>query len=157
MRDLVDRPLLCGALAFAAGIAMAHSLGGTALLVSCVVVVVGSLMWARAGRGGAALAAVTAGSDTPVPSWAGSLLVCGVVFFYVTYGGMRSTAWVNTFQTAVFMIVGVVAMADSEEVSIKENTVLYINWKSPIKDRGTDNPFGRIETVSRYTGRFPCR
>lgn len=59
--------------------------------------------------GGAALAAVTAGSDTPVPSWAGSLLVCSVVFFYVTYGGMRSTAWVNTFQTAVFMLVGVVA------------------------------------------------
>ena len=38
-----------------------------------------------------------------------SLLVCGVTFLYVTYGGMRSTAWANTFQTTVFILVGIVA------------------------------------------------
>jgi SSS family solute:Na+ symporter len=56
--------------------------------------------------GGDALQAITGGPDTGVPSWLGSLLICGVVFAYVTYGGMRSTAWANTFQTLVFMIVG---------------------------------------------------
>ena len=37
------------------------------------------------------------------------MLVCAIIFVYVTYGGMRSTAWVNTLQTSVFMIVGAVA------------------------------------------------
>ena len=56
--------------------------------------------------GGDALVAITRGDW---PSWAGSLLVCGVTFLYVTYGGMRSTAWANTFQTSVFVLVGLVA------------------------------------------------
>ncbi len=59
--------------------------------------------------GGDALSAVTAGQGPGVPTWVGSLLVCGVIFVYVTYGGMRSTAWVNTFQTSVFMLVGAAA------------------------------------------------
>ncbi len=56
--------------------------------------------------GGDALSAVTSGQGEGLPSWVGSLLVCAVIFTYVTYGGMRSTAWVNTLQTSVFMIVG---------------------------------------------------
>jgi SSS family solute:Na+ symporter len=56
--------------------------------------------------GGDTMTALTNGSW---PGWAGSLMVCGVTFIYVTYGGMRSTAWANTFQTAVFMIVGALA------------------------------------------------
>jgi SSS family solute:Na+ symporter len=44
-----------------------------------------------------------------IPEWFGGLIVCGVVLVYVTYGGMRGTAWVNTFQTLVFMIFGAVA------------------------------------------------
>lgn len=44
-----------------------------------------------------------------VPQWAGSLLVCAVVLFYVSYGGLRSTAWANAFQTLVFMTLGVLA------------------------------------------------
>ncbi len=44
-----------------------------------------------------------------VPSWVGSILVCLVVLGYVTYGGLRGTAWANTFQTLVFMILGGVA------------------------------------------------
>jgi SSS family solute:Na+ symporter len=59
--------------------------------------------------GGDALAAVTAGQGQGLPSWVGSLLVCVIIFIYVSYGGMRSTAWVNTFQTSVFMLVGAVA------------------------------------------------
>jgi SSS family solute:Na+ symporter len=60
--------------------------------------------------GGDALQAITGGSERGVASWIGSLLICGVVFTYVTYGGMRSTAWANTFQTLVFMVVGCVAL-----------------------------------------------
>jgi SSS family solute:Na+ symporter len=41
-----------------------------------------------------------------IPQWAGSLAVCLVVMGYVTYGGLRGTAWANTFQTLVFMVLG---------------------------------------------------
>ena len=41
-----------------------------------------------------------------IPPWLGGLLVCTVVFIYVCYGGVRGTAWANTFQTLVFMTLG---------------------------------------------------
>jgi len=53
--------------------------------------------------GGMTLARITGGD---VPQWLGSLLVCGVVVAYVTYGGLRGTAWANTLQTLVFMVLG---------------------------------------------------
>ncbi|MFQ5670265.1 MAG: sodium:solute symporter [Acidobacteriota bacterium] len=56
--------------------------------------------------GGIALQQITAGT---VPRWAGSLLICVVVMAYVTSGGLRGTAWANTFQTLVFMILGAAA------------------------------------------------
>jgi solute:Na+ symporter, SSS family len=59
--------------------------------------------------GGDALYILTGGAEGGLPPWAGSLLVCGVIFAYVAYGGMRSTAWVNAFQTTVFIVVGAVA------------------------------------------------
>lgn len=43
-----------------------------------------------------------------VPAWLASLVICVVVLLYVFFGGMRGTAWANTFQTLVFMILGVV-------------------------------------------------
>lgn len=43
-----------------------------------------------------------------IPSWLGSLAICGVVLIYVFFGGMRGTTWANTFQTLIFMILGVV-------------------------------------------------
>jgi SSS family solute:Na+ symporter len=55
--------------------------------------------------GGISIDQVTAGQ---VPQWLGSLIVVGVVLTYVTYGGLRGTAWANTFQTLVFMILGAV-------------------------------------------------
>ena len=53
--------------------------------------------------GGITLAQVTKGQ---IPQWAGGLLICLVVLTYVSFGGMRSTAWANAFQTLVFMILG---------------------------------------------------
>ena len=58
--------------------------------------------------GGDALSAIV-GSETPLEPWLGSLLMCLVVLAYVTLGGMRSTAIVNTFQTLVF--IGVAGLA----------------------------------------------
>lgn len=40
------------------------------------------------------------------PHW-GSLVICCVVLVYVFFGGMRGTAWANTFQTIAFMVLGV--------------------------------------------------
>ena len=43
-----------------------------------------------------------------IPKWLGSLVICSVVLLYVFFGGMRGTAWANTFQTVVFMVLGLV-------------------------------------------------
>ncbi|HEX9653407.1 MAG TPA: sodium:solute symporter family protein [bacterium] len=55
--------------------------------------------------GGITLNEITNGH---VPEWVGGLMVCIVVLVYVTYGGLRGTAWANTFQTLVFMTLGAV-------------------------------------------------
>ncbi len=57
--------------------------------------------------GGITLNQVTSGT---VPEWVGGLVICLVVLTYVTYGGLRGTAWVNTFQTLVFMVLGAVTV-----------------------------------------------
>lgn len=44
-----------------------------------------------------------------IPVWLTGLVVCGVVLTYVFMGGSRGAAWANTFQTLVFMAMGVVA------------------------------------------------
>ena len=43
-----------------------------------------------------------------IPPWLGSLVICCVVLIYVFFGGMRGTTWANTFQTMVFMVLGIV-------------------------------------------------
>lgn len=48
------------------------------------------------------------GSQGGLPKPMASLAICGIVLIYVFLGGMRGTAWANTFQTLVFMILGVV-------------------------------------------------
>ena len=50
-----------------------------------------------------------AATNGSIPPWLTGLVICAVVLFYVFFGGVRSTAWANTFQTIVFMIMGVVA------------------------------------------------
>ena len=44
-----------------------------------------------------------------VPPWLSGMVICGVVLTYVFVGGLRATAWANTFQTIVFMVMGCVA------------------------------------------------
>jgi SSS family solute:Na+ symporter len=47
--------------------------------------------------------------DGGVPPWLSGLVVCLVVLAYVFAGGSRGAAWANTFQTLVFMVMGIVA------------------------------------------------
>lgn len=44
-----------------------------------------------------------------IPEWLSGLVVCIIVLMYVFAGGSRGAAWANTFQTAVFMVMGVIA------------------------------------------------
>jgi SSS family solute:Na+ symporter len=57
--------------------------------------------------GGTTLAAVSNGR---VPYWLGGAIVSLVVMGYVFFGGMRGTAWVNTFQTILFLMFGAIAV-----------------------------------------------
>jgi SSS family solute:Na+ symporter len=58
--------------------------------------------------GGTTLRAVSSGL---VPYWLGGAIVSLVVMGYVFFGGMRGTAWVNTFQTILFLSFGTIAVA----------------------------------------------
>jgi len=58
--------------------------------------------------GGTTLRAVSGGL---VPFWFGGAIVSLVVMGYVLFGGMRGTAWVNTFQTILFLSFGAIAVA----------------------------------------------
>jgi SSS family solute:Na+ symporter len=57
--------------------------------------------------GGTALSAITAGW---IPYWLGGAVVALVVMSYVFFGGMRGTAWVNAFQTVLFLSFGAIAL-----------------------------------------------
>ena len=85
-----------------------HSDGvGLALFAVLIALVIPYLLIGVMG-GGITLNQIT---DGQIPTWIGGLLVCVIVFIYVTYSGARGTAWVNTFQTLVFMTLGGVAFA----------------------------------------------
>jgi solute:Na+ symporter, SSS family len=58
--------------------------------------------------GGTTLSTVSGGL---VPFWLGGAIVSLVVMGYVFFGGMRGTAWVNAFQTVLFLGFGAVAVA----------------------------------------------
>lgn len=81
---------------------------GLGLLLFCVLVllVIPYLLIGVKG-GGLTLGAITAGA---LPPWLGGLVITLVVLVYVTYGGLRGTAWANTFQTLVFLVLGTVAL-----------------------------------------------
>jgi SSS family solute:Na+ symporter len=57
--------------------------------------------------GGTALRGISGGV---IPFWLGGAIVALVVMGYVFFGGMRGTAFVNTFQTVLFLSFGAVAL-----------------------------------------------
>ena len=56
--------------------------------------------------GGTTLSTISGGA---VPEWLGGAVVALVVMSYVFFGGMRGTAWVNSFQTLLFLGFGLIA------------------------------------------------
>lgn len=50
-----------------------------------------------------------AATNGGIPKWLSGLVVCIIVLMYVFAGGSRGAAWANTFQTVVFMAMGIVA------------------------------------------------
>lgn len=50
-----------------------------------------------------------ASSNGAVPAWLTGLVICIVVLCYIFAGGSRAAAWANTFQTIVFMSMGLLA------------------------------------------------
>src|SRR4029078_1744462 len=57
--------------------------------------------------GGTTLYTISGGT---VPFWFGGAIVAMVVMGSVFFGGMRGTAWVNTFQTILFLCFGAIAL-----------------------------------------------
>ena len=45
-----------------------------------------------------------------IPKWLSHMVIACVVLIYVFLGGVRSTAWANTFQTIVFMLTGLLTI-----------------------------------------------
>ncbi len=81
---------------------------GTLLFAVVVALMLPYLLIGVKGAGDV-LSVLTGGSGAGLPAWAGSLAVCVVTYVYVSYGGMRSTAWVNALQTLVFLLFGIAA------------------------------------------------
>jgi len=80
---------------------------GTAIFAVQTVLLVPYIIIAVIG-GGTTLRTVT---DGAVPFWLGGAIVSLVVMTYVFLGGMRGTAWVNAFQTVLFLLFGAVAVS----------------------------------------------
>jgi len=78
---------------------------GLAILISSVLIfyTVPYLMTGLL-AGGRILEALT---DGYFPLWVGEVLVAVVIVVYLLLGGMRGAAWVNTFQTTMFLVGGV--------------------------------------------------
>jgi solute:Na+ symporter, SSS family len=79
---------------------------GTAIFVVQAVLLVPYIIIGIMG-GGTTLNVISGGT---VPFWFGGAIVAMVVMGYVFFGGMRGTAWVNTFQTILFLIFGAIAV-----------------------------------------------
>jgi SSS family solute:Na+ symporter len=79
---------------------------GTAIFVMQAALLVPYIIIGIMG-GGTTLYTISGGT---VPYWFGGAIVALVVMGYVFFGGMRGTAWVNTFQTVLFLCFGAAAL-----------------------------------------------
>ncbi len=88
-----------------------------------------------------------AGSKGAVPYWLGAAVICVVVMIYVFLGGVRGAAWANTFQTIVFLILGVVTFyVIADKLGGIENATRMVQENNPEKFRRTvraDDPLTR--------------
>ncbi len=80
---------------------------GTAIFAVQSVLLIPYIIIAVIG-GGTTLRTVSNGA---VPFWLGGAIVSLVVMSYVFLGGMRGTAWVNAFQTVLYLCFGAIAVS----------------------------------------------
>lgn len=103
-----------------------------------------------------------------VPPWLTGLVLCSVVLVYVFLGGVRSTAWANTFQTLVFMVMGVVAFVVISRAlgGFVEATGKVLENRPDLLSRGGTDPktqlphYGHLQFFSYFlvplsVGMFP--
>ncbi|MBN70124.1 MAG: sodium:proline symporter [Gimesia sp.] len=89
--------------------------------------------------------------DYGIPPWLGSLVISLVVLIYVFFGGMRGTAWANTFQTIVFMILGVVTFfVISSKLGGLQAASDAVLEKNPSKLMRAVDPKDRAAYAKRY-------
>lgn len=98
--------------------------------------------------------------DYGVPPWMASMVICAVVLVYVFFGGMRGTAWANTFQTIVFMILGVVTfflisdklggLEKASERVLETNSSKFVRTVTEKDSEKYDSDFKRWEAVAQY-------
>jgi len=60
-------------------------------------------------------------------------------YMFASFAGTLLTI-VLIFLVMAGMISSIIALSESEKVTVKPHSVLHLNWKSPIKDRSSDNP-----------------
>ena len=91
---------------------------------------------------GTAIQSVTAGAfpdyftgtKGAIPYWLGALVTCFVVFYYISAGGVRGTAWVNALQTIIFLVLGVAASwTISQKLGGPENATRMVMEHNPTK------------------------
>lgn len=96
-----------------------------------------------------------------VPAWLGSLVICLVVLGYVFFGGMRATAWANTLQTMVFVILGVVTFlfiaGDLGGIETATRRVFEVNPEklAPASNAASQREFLAYLLIPLSVGMFP--
>ncbi|MEZ6146539.1 MAG: hypothetical protein R3B91_14210 [Planctomycetaceae bacterium] len=88
------------------------------------------------------------------PPWLTELVICLVVLIYVFFGGMRGTAWANTFQTLVFMILGVVTFYIIA-TSLAENAVAEGRVQMENGEVRTEPPRGFMDSLHIVSREIP--
>lgn len=67
-----------------------------------------------------------------VPSWIGMGVICAVVLIYVFVGGVRSTVWINAFQNALFLVVGLITLfVIADKLGGLDNATAMVQTKNP--------------------------
>ncbi len=92
-----------------------------------------------------------------IPPWLTELVICVVVLVYVFFGGMRGTAWANTFQTIVFMVLGVVAFY-LIATSLAEKSVLEGRAHAMVDGQRvvrTEPPTGLLDSMQIVSQEIP--
>ncbi len=89
-----------------------------------------------------------------LPAWLTELVICSVVLVYVFFGGMRGTAWANTFQTIVFMVLGVVTFSLIAN-RLAENAIEQGRVQDENGVVRTEPPAGFLDALTIVSGEIP--